>query len=1355
MKKRISYVAYSILIVLAMLTTMFVTSCDNNSVEKTTYNVVLPQVVGGSVTSNVSTVKEGESVELIVTPDTYYELSYLKVNQEAVDVTNNKAIIENVQSDLNVDVKFIGVEVEITLVVGDTAYKTYKSRYGEVYKDLAAPTLAANQEFVGWYTEKSGQGSLITSESKVNSGIAHSLYAYYTEKPIDVEVSGIVDKLTNLPNSEAQTAELVVSVTSNGADVTSDSDIVIFSSDTSKVVVEGMKLSVASGAEGSAMVIVKVNGIEYKKFTIEVMDYAGLGYKAISSIGDFKTMTGTGKYVFTNDIELNSSLGQVNGSPLIDKLDKDAVIDGNGHFISNAKLPSGANNAWIKTVEGTVKNIAFINLTTAESEPYATGLFGVLKAGALLENIYVDALIVADGSYDTANKSGGVLVGTLEGGNINSVILNVNAKKGVSLEAYGAFAGVVSATCSAKVTNSYALINNIYLREIGNEYKYNAWFNSVIDNSGVVYNSVHTFIQEMEENTLLHSGLWNIIDENVYYNDKVILSVEDEFFVEVEDKYELDLDEIDYYVDYKVYYFGEEINDYTVSNFVSSDESIFTVDSNGKITIVSAGEAKLTFTINDSINVETIIYVKPEYYLISTVEEFRTLLAKEPGGKFKLANNIDFNGDFVAGADATNLVATFSGELDGQGYAILNMKLPGGWNGHSLFNVNTGTIKNIAFLNTIGPTINTNSGIIADNKGLIENVYVDYIFNADGREYGFAGTLSGYAGIGITRNCITNVRLGSGLSVAPDYFGSISGNANAWAGSMNNCYSIVHDSGTKDIAAMEGASGILKQFKNQGSKQFQTYTQLQLEADLSTYDASIWSFEEDQIIFGHNVVYTLQPDDEYAYIDSPEKFVSAIESNPDGKFRLAKDIDFAGKTITFSNNNVVFTGELDGLGHVISNAVMVQNNIFVENTGTISNIAFVNLKGPKNLDMAGLILENKGRVDNIFVDFVIRNTSQDYNFAGAIAAVNMTGTITSVIVNLKLDTNITIVPTAFGGLCGLVSENSIIKNSYAISNEYEFTDFAIMSSEDGAIETLRANGCNQYDYYSQIKEGGETFETFNSKYWKFTNAQIKYNGVIVVIDKTQDEYIYISTVKEWKTLISADPTAKYKLANDIDFNGDWLTAKDASVLADTFTGVLDGQGYKIMNAKLPGGWNGHAIFNYNEGTIKNIAFINILCSPVTTQTSLFNINRGIIENLYVDYVLQTSTYASNYNGVVCTFADNQLSKDKPSIIRNCIVNVRLKDGATLPSAQGSIVGKAGGWTGYVYNCYAIINDTGISGVCFDPNGSVAETTLKTCAQFETYQELHSNADVSMYDTEIWSFNDTTISFFGRVVYTAS
>ena len=742
-----------------------------------TYSIVLPSVENGSITASSTSVKKGESVELTVTPNEHYELEYLKSNGVDLVVSNSKATISNISEDQTITASFVGVDVVVSFIVDGSSIDTKTLKYGQVYGTLPVPQ--SSNEFIGWYTQEGGAGSLVKEDTVLAIGEDHSLYAHFNiiEPVVNVVVDGKVDRLVYLPGGKRESTTLDVSVLVDGKDITGDVAIKVETNDSSIVVVDGMTLTIADGADGTASVRILVDGVECERFNVTAIDYVGLGYISVNTKQDFMSMQGNGKYILMSDIAVDGWLSKADYTPLIDKLEAGAVIDGNGHVVTGALLPGGWNRCWIKEVEGTVRNIAFMNLRSADSNTYSTGLFGFLKTNGILENIYVDANVVCDGAIDAANKSGGVLIGTLEGGTIKNVILNVNVKKGVSVEAYGAFAGIITSK-DIKVYNSYAIINHTYLREFGNEYKYGSWLNAIQDESGIAINSVYTLLNIVKADNLF-SSIWTFEDSKVLFGEKEILQLEPELSGYIEEEIVFDSNETNPVFDFIVYNFGEETLEYNVTSYESLNEEIFTIDANGNITILKDGAAILKITINDTLVLETTIRIKPDYYLITTVEEFRTLITADPAGKFKLGNNIDFKGEFVAKTDATSLVATFSGELDGQGYAIYNMVLPGGWNGHALFNVNTGTIKNISFMNVINSKVCTNTGIIGDNKGLIENVYADFVIRTDGREYGFSGVIAGYAGIGIMRNCITNLRLDDGLSVAPEFQGSIVGNANA------------------------------------------------------------------------------------------------------------------------------------------------------------------------------------------------------------------------------------------------------------------------------------------------------------------------------------------------------------------------------------------------------------------------------------------------------------------------------------------------------------------------------------------------------------------------------------------------
>lgn len=109
--------------------------------------------------------------------------------------------------------------------------------------------------------------------------------------------------------------------------------------------------------------------------------------------------------------------------------------------------------------------------------------------------------------------------------------------------------------------------------------------------------------------------------------------------------------------------------------------------------------------------------------------------------------------------------------------------------------------------------------------------------------------------------------------------------------------------------------------------------------------------------------------------------------------------------------------------------------------------------------------------------------------------------------------------------------------------------------------------------------------------WYDESMTQEYVGTIVI---TSDTVIYakwikstpISSVEDLKK-IADNPTGNYHLTADIDLKGgDWAPIEN-------FTGILDGNGYKIHNFSLrQNGCNLAFVIN-NQGTIKNVVFSNV------------------------------------------------------------------------------------------------------------------------------------------------------------------
>ena len=511
----------------------------------------------------------------------------------------------------------------------------------------------------------------------------------------------------------------------------------------------------------------------------------------------------------------------------------------------------------------------------------------------------------------------------------------------------------------------------------------------------------------------------------------------------------------------------------------------------------------------------------------------------------------------------------------------------------------------------------------------------------------------------------------------------------------------------------------------------------------------------------------------YTPISTVEEWKSLIAANPAGNFKLMNDIDLgnASANISESEPTVAFSGILDGQGYAIKNGYIASDANYRSVLGdtaagaVIKNIAFLNILGPTTLCHTAIVDENKGTMENIYVDWKIREFTAINNpayGAGTLVHETYKGTLQNCVVNLSFANEVTqdSVDAKQGSLIGNANQwNSAVKNCHAITNgtwTADITGNDMVNNKGITVDFKNANCAQHNSYYHMYKDAKTSIATFDSNLWEFTENGIKFGKSV----NYTDEYTYISSFRDWLDKIPANPAGKFRLVNDLDFNNTWLTGSETTTLANSFTGILDGMGHEIINAKLPGGgWlAGKSLFYENRGIIKNISFIGLQSHATTTENAIIDRNRGLIKNIYVDFVYNTSAYdGSSFNGVIAAFCDNDPDKTDsiPCEIRNSIVNFRMADGAyfTENSHQGSIVGKAGGWSGYVKNCYAITNGCGVERICYVENGTVAASTMKTSAQYDTYNDLYSTADVSMYHGNIWSFTETGITFFGRQVLT--
>lgn len=149
-------------------------------------------------------------------------------------------------------------------------------------------------------------------------------------------------------------------------------------------------------------------------------------------------------------------------------------------------------------------------------------------------------------------------------------------------------------------------------------------------------------------------------------------------------------------------------------------------------------------------------------------------IAEDPAGKYHLVNNIDMDGAIWTP------IENFTGSLDGEGHAILNLNLFATTGGnYGLVGTNSGTIRDLTLtnLNMSVATQNEtyNAGALAGiNEGTVENCHVvngAYIYNY-GCYYEVKKELSVYAGgiVGVNQStvqeCTSDIQIQTVLSAS-------------------------------------------------------------------------------------------------------------------------------------------------------------------------------------------------------------------------------------------------------------------------------------------------------------------------------------------------------------------------------------------------------------------------------------------------------------------------------------------------------------------------------------------------------------------------------------------------------------
>ena len=255
-------------------------------------------------------------------------------------------------------------------------------------------------------------------------------------------------------------------------------------------------------------------------------------------------------------------------------------------------------------------------------------------------------------------------------------------------------------------------------------------------------------------------------------------------------------------------------------------------------------------------------------------------------------------------------------------------------------------------------------------------------------------------------------------------------------------------------------------------------------------------------------------------------------------------------------------------------------------------------------------------------------------------------------------------------------------------------------------------------------------------------------------------YTEIDSVEDWD-LIGQNLAGKYVLTADIDFGGRQVDTIGNPVSGSgknqPFTGIIDGNGYAIMNAHFVSGGKSDAGVPNNSnsgmvaqlaagGVIRNISVINCESKGEAYNAMVAVWNYGLIENCYVQGSVDNDNQwwdGWTLGGVVVNINATN------GVIRNC-VSWSMRDGLTYGLVGTNFATPAAGanYTSCVYNNYVIrdgsIEDWALVGAN-NGEGGMTPQPIEDCYYVEL-SDAETAATYSFLNPYWWVIEDGKVPY---------
>lgn len=655
---------------------------------------------------------------------------------------------------------------------------------------------------------------------------------------------------------------------------------------------------------------------------------------------------------------------------------------------------------------------------------------------------------------------------------------------------------------------------------------------------------------------------------------------------------------------------------------------------------------------------------------ISSAQEFLNT-SYSSGTKYILSGDIDFSGitDFKP-------IKEFKGELDGNGYSFVNIKIYAPENETFLIENNKGTLKNFYVKNMYAES--KTAGLLWVNNGKVENVSVTGFLNGEtvfgianenrGSISGsmFSGRLSGRTASGICTENSGNIEnsFADGTFSSPEASGiSYSNNGNILNSVFmgeGDIYKICsyNDGIVKGCYVKSGGSSI-KTNKGYADVSARNPVQLSNKGAYSSLSSDLWETGENGPYLKIDTEANLKENtDKFSggngTVKNPFKIVSPLQIEnirkfPSASFVFVNDADMSLVTKENSYKPIDnFGGFILGNGKEIKGIVSDGECAFInQNGGVVKNLKIGTNKYSGNT-VSGLCLVNTGLIS-------------DFLNSGDISAIAASGICMSNKGIIANSVNIgSIKGNKISGIClensGRISDCGVYGNLFGTGNDFSvfgisgsggvYTSFnagdLFSESENGIIFPITDGEYeNSYFYDRKLtkQQGGLDFKklTLKDSYKGFSKSVWDFSGVIPRLSGKKGENYpkihiftegngsvdnpYVIKTSDDFFNIRMSPESSYVLANDIIFPKQPGVSNDLGkgfVPIEEFKGTLDGGGYYIYGFTVSFPEKEYsAIFEKNSGTVKNVTVNMLSAEGKSYAGGIAGANDGVIENVNI------------------------------------------------------------------------------------------------------------------------------------------